>query len=87
MQLTHPTAPVTKPFTISIYEAPNAEANARTRIDEVATKHGVAIDEVKSTGFVFETVTPQADVSGTVAGAPSAVESALQSLALLDAEL
>lgn len=87
MQLNAISAPVSKPFTISIDDAPNAEANAMARIQDVASTHGVKIDGVKSTGFVFETIPLQADVSGTVTGGSAAVDSALKALDLLDAEL
>jgi hypothetical protein len=87
MQLAAVTAPVTKPFTISIFNAPNAEKNAYSRIDKIAKVHDVKIDGVKSTGFIFETMPLQADLSGTVSGASSAVQSALKALDLLDSEL
>jgi hypothetical protein len=87
MQLTAPGAPITKPFTISIFDAPGAESTALGRINEIASTHDVRIDGVKSTGFVFETMPLQADISGSATGQSAAVESALKALELLDAEL
>ncbi|MCW2926962.1 MAG: hypothetical protein JWM86_930 [Thermoleophilia bacterium] len=77
-------APITKPFTISISDTvPDIQTTAIAKLGDIAAKHGVTLSPVASTGFVFETMPLQADLSGTVTGGSAAVDSALAAIELL----
>lgn len=80
---------VTKPFNFSITQQSGADTFkiAQERLTSIAAENAVKLGKVDTTGFVFETMPPQADVSGTVSGTATCVEHALTAIEALGKEL